>query len=75
VTEIDARMGAPENVAKREVVITRIFDAPRGLVFKAWTDPEHMARWWAKGLHKPYLRFGRAGRRRLAYRHALPRWH
>jgi uncharacterized protein YndB with AHSA1/START domain len=46
VTKIDARTSAPENVAKREVVITRIFDAPRGLVFKAWTDPERMARWW-----------------------------
>ncbi|MBM9575859.1 SRPBCC domain-containing protein [Leptospira sp. 201903070] len=29
-----------------EVVITRIFDAPRELVFKAWTDPEHLIRWW-----------------------------
>jgi len=44
VTKIDARTGAPQNVAKREVVITRIFDAPRDLVFKAWTDPERMAR-------------------------------
>jgi uncharacterized protein YndB with AHSA1/START domain len=25
--------------------ITRVFNAPRELVFKAWTDPEHMARW------------------------------
>jgi uncharacterized protein YndB with AHSA1/START domain len=39
-------MGAPDSATKREVVITRIFDAPRGLVFKAWTHPEHMARWW-----------------------------
>jgi predicted 3-demethylubiquinone-9 3-methyltransferase (glyoxalase superfamily)/uncharacterized protein YndB with AHSA1/START domain len=39
-------MGAPGSATKREVVITRIFDAPRGLVFKAWTHPEHMARWW-----------------------------
>jgi len=31
---------------EREVVITRIFDAPRELVFHAWTDPQHMARWW-----------------------------
>jgi uncharacterized protein YndB with AHSA1/START domain len=31
---------------EREVIITRIFDAPRELVFKAWTDPEHMIRWW-----------------------------
>jgi uncharacterized protein YndB with AHSA1/START domain len=44
VTKIDARTGALENVAKREVVITRVFEAPRGLVFKAWIVPEHMAR-------------------------------
>ena len=29
-----------------QVVITRIFDAPRALVFKAWTDPEHLAKWF-----------------------------
>src|SRR6266850_641335 len=29
-----------------ELVITRVFDTPRGLVFKAWTDPEHLVRWW-----------------------------
>ena len=46
MTKINARTGALENVAKREVVITRIFDAPREFVFKAWTDPKHMARWW-----------------------------
>jgi uncharacterized protein YndB with AHSA1/START domain len=28
---------------EREVVITRVFDAPRELVFRAWTDPKHMA--------------------------------
>ncbi|HEV2972431.1 MAG TPA: hypothetical protein VGY55_20835 [Pirellulales bacterium] len=27
---------------EREFVITRIIDAPRTLVFKAWTDPNHM---------------------------------
>jgi uncharacterized protein YndB with AHSA1/START domain len=32
--------------AERELVITRIFDAPRRLVFKAWTEPEHLAAWW-----------------------------
>ena len=38
----------------REVVITRIFDAPRELVFKAWTDPKQMARWWGpKGFTNP----------------------
>ena len=31
---------------ERTVVITRVFDAPRELVWKAWTDPRHMAQWW-----------------------------
>lgn len=31
---------------KQEIVITRIFDAPRELVWKAWTDPKHFVRWW-----------------------------
>jgi uncharacterized protein YndB with AHSA1/START domain len=31
--------------AQHELVITRTFDAPRSLVFKAWTQPEHMVRW------------------------------
>jgi uncharacterized protein YndB with AHSA1/START domain len=30
----------------RELVITRVFDAPRELVWKAWTDPKHIAQWW-----------------------------
>ena len=30
----------------REIVITRVFDAPRKLVFEAWTDPKHVAQWW-----------------------------
>jgi uncharacterized protein YndB with AHSA1/START domain len=30
----------------REVTLTRVFDAPRALVFKAWTDPKQMAQWW-----------------------------
>jgi uncharacterized protein YndB with AHSA1/START domain len=28
------------------VVITRIFDAPRELVWKAWTEPERVSHWW-----------------------------
>lgn len=31
--------------AARVLVITRILDAPRSLVFKVWTKPEHMVRW------------------------------
>jgi len=30
----------------REVVLTRAFDAPRELVFEAWTNPEHVRHWW-----------------------------
>jgi len=29
-----------------DFVISRVFDAPRELVFKAWTDPKQMAQWW-----------------------------
>jgi uncharacterized protein YndB with AHSA1/START domain len=31
---------------EREIVITRLFDAPPEVVFEAWTDPEHLAQWW-----------------------------
>jgi uncharacterized protein YndB with AHSA1/START domain len=30
-----------------EVLITRVFAAPRELVFQAWTDPEHLMHWYA----------------------------
>ena len=30
----------------REIVLTRLFDAPRHLVFEAMTKPEHIRRWW-----------------------------
>ena len=31
---------------QRELVIDRVFDAPRELVFRMWTDPKHLAKWW-----------------------------
>lgn len=31
---------------ERELVLTRTFDAPRALVFRAWTEPEHLRRWF-----------------------------
>jgi uncharacterized protein YndB with AHSA1/START domain len=34
------------NPVGKTVSITRIFDAPRELVFKLWTDPEYVAKWW-----------------------------
>ena len=32
--------------ADREIIITRVLDAPRELVWKAWTDPRHVVHWW-----------------------------
>ena len=29
-----------------ELTLVRVFNAPRELVFKAWTDPKHLAQWW-----------------------------
>ncbi len=29
-----------------DLVLTRVFDAPREIVFKAWTDAKQMAQWW-----------------------------
>ena len=31
------------------LVLTRVFDAPRDLVFKVWTDPKHIVNWWGPG--------------------------
>ena len=30
----------------RMIIATRVFDAPRSLVFEAWTDQKHLAQWW-----------------------------
>jgi uncharacterized protein YndB with AHSA1/START domain len=30
----------------RELLITRVFDAPRALVFETWSKPEHLVHWW-----------------------------
>jgi len=35
---------APESEPK--LVLTRIFNAPRELVFKVWTEPKHILKWW-----------------------------
>ena len=44
---MDARRNSPAtNTADREIVLTRVFDAPRELVWKVWTDPKHVVHWW-----------------------------
>ena len=35
-----------ERASDREMVVTRTFNAPARLVFKAWSSPELMMRWW-----------------------------
>lgn len=35
------------DIDKRTLTMTRNFDAPRSLVWEAWTKPEHIANWWA----------------------------
>jgi uncharacterized protein YndB with AHSA1/START domain len=40
--EIEAAAQRPDQV----LVITRVFDAPRALVFKLWTDSNHAMKWW-----------------------------
>lgn len=39
---------APQSpsTSDRELVTTRLIRAPRSLVWKVWTDPEHLAQWW-----------------------------
>jgi uncharacterized protein YndB with AHSA1/START domain len=42
-------MNNPTNVERtsdRELVVTRLIDGPMALVFKAWTTPDLMMRWW-----------------------------
>ena len=39
---------------KERMVITRIFDAPRALVWEAWTNPKYVMQWWGpKGFTAP----------------------
>jgi uncharacterized protein YndB with AHSA1/START domain len=35
-----------DHVKKEDLIVTRIIDAPLELVWRAWTDPEHVKRWW-----------------------------
>jgi uncharacterized protein YndB with AHSA1/START domain len=58
----------------REVVVTRVVNAPRRLVFAAWTEPRHLQRWltgpegWTMPVCEIDLRPG--GRWRYVYRKA-----
>jgi len=46
------------SAADREIVTTRVLDAPRALVFRAWTDPDHLVHWWGpKGFTNTFHEF------------------
>jgi uncharacterized protein YndB with AHSA1/START domain len=47
----------PEKNDKNELAIERIFDAPRELVWKAWTEPEMFKKWWGpKNFTCPFVK-------------------
>lgn len=70
----DARKLVVSAHGEREIVMTRMFDAPRGLVFKAYTTPELVRRWllgpegWSMPVCEIDLKVG--GRYRFLWRHA-----
>jgi uncharacterized protein YndB with AHSA1/START domain len=43
---VDARNNPASEQDARTIVTTRVLDAPRELVFEAWTDPKHLVKWW-----------------------------
>jgi uncharacterized protein YndB with AHSA1/START domain len=51
----NAPAGAPSD---REIVTSRVLDAPRELVFRAWEEPERLSRWWGpKGFTNTFDEF------------------
>ncbi len=46
-----------EAISAQEITVTRVYDVPRELVWKAWTEPEQLAAWWgAPGWTSPASR-------------------
>jgi uncharacterized protein YndB with AHSA1/START domain len=46
---------AASTESERDFVITRVFDAPREIVFRAWTDPKHLAQWWGPRIFTTHI--------------------
>jgi uncharacterized protein YndB with AHSA1/START domain len=53
-----ARRNNPDTaLANRTLVVERVFDAPRDLVFRMWTDEKHVAQWWGpQGFEVTYIK-------------------
>jgi uncharacterized protein YndB with AHSA1/START domain len=43
---VEKRNSAGAAAGQDTFIISRVFDAPRDLVFRVWTDPKHLAKWW-----------------------------
>ncbi len=43
---VENRQAVVSKPTERELLFTRVFDAPRELVFDVWTDPKHIEHWW-----------------------------
>jgi uncharacterized protein YndB with AHSA1/START domain len=46
MAEQNAKGNVGEHGVGRVMEMTRVFDAPRKVVFAAWTDPKQVAQWW-----------------------------
>ena len=46
MAENKAGASSAKDTSDREIVLTRVFDAPRELVWNAWTDPKQVSQWW-----------------------------
>jgi uncharacterized protein YndB with AHSA1/START domain len=55
-----------------DVTVSRVFDAPRALVFRTWTEPRHLAQWWGpRGFTNPVCELDfRVGGPILVHTHA-----
>ena len=42
----EGRTMVQADLSDRQLSATRVFDAPREMVFKVWTQPQHIAQWW-----------------------------
>jgi len=67
---VGTKASAITNTADWEIVVTRVFDAPREVVWNAWTDPEQVVEWWGpKGftttIHEMDVRPGGVWRRTM----------
>jgi len=54
---MENKNSAAVKAAEKQLTVLRYFNAPREVVFKAWTDPERVMRWWGpQGFHTPFCK-------------------